>query len=53
MIRHLITKYCEKGEVRVESWIQIDLFGWSWCVSRRVVVIKTGPLDGSPSSSAC
>lgn len=51
VIRHLMTKYCEDGGLRVESWIQIDVFGRFWCVSRRVVVIEKGPLDGDPAPS--
>lgn len=38
-IRHLITRYVEGGSAWAEAWIQVDLFGRSWCLSRRRVRI--------------
>lgn len=38
-IRHLITRYAEGGSAWAEAWIQVDLFGRSWCLSRRRVRI--------------
>ena len=33
-IRRLITRYAEGGSAWAEAWIQVDLFGRSWCLSR-------------------
>lgn len=51
MIHHYITKYRENGVLRVESWFQIDLFGRSWCFSRRRVEIEREV--GSPGGEPC
>ena len=39
IIKHYITKYEENDELYVESWIQINLFGYVWCFSRRRIKI--------------
>ncbi|MGY3767683.1 hypothetical protein ACWOAK_02645 [Helcococcus kunzii] len=40
MIKHYITKYIENGKMYVESWLQIDLFGKSFCFSKKRIEIK-------------
>lgn len=39
MIHHYITKYYENGNLYCEAWIQLDLFNWCWCFSRRKLEI--------------
>lgn len=36
-MHHYITKYMENGEHYAESWIQLNLFGWAFCFSRRKI----------------
>lgn len=38
-MRHLITKYGEGGHWWAEAWVQVDLFGASWCLWRRRICI--------------
>lgn len=38
-VRHLITKYGEGGHWWAEAWVQVDLFGASWCLWRRRICI--------------
>jgi hypothetical protein len=40
MIKHYITKYEEDGELYAESWIQINIFGRCYCISRKRLEIK-------------
>jgi len=35
MIHHYMTIYGERGRVIIESWLQINLFGWCFCFWRR------------------
>ena len=35
MIHHYITKYEEDGKRYAEAWLQLDVFGLSWCFSKR------------------
>nr|DAU16413.1 MAG TPA: hypothetical protein [Caudoviricetes sp.] len=37
MLRHYITKYKEGEQYYVESWLQLDIFGKSFCFSRRKI----------------
>lgn len=39
MLHHHITKYVEDGSLYAESWIQLDLLGRCWCLSRRRVLV--------------
>ena len=39
MLRHYITRYVEDGRAYAESWVQLELFGRCWCLSRRRVEI--------------
>lgn len=39
MFKHYITKYEENGDLFVESWIQINFIGHTWCFSRRKIEI--------------
>ncbi|NLY09397.1 MAG: hypothetical protein GXZ11_05805 [Tissierellia bacterium] len=41
MVRHNITKYVEDNELVAEAWLQIDLFGFTFCFSRQKVKIST------------
>ena len=34
-MKHYMTRYTEDGIKYVESWLQIDLFGKSYCFSKR------------------
>ena len=34
-MKHYMTQYTEGGIKYVESWLQIDLFGRSYCFSKR------------------
>lgn len=38
-MHHYITKYVENGVKYVESWLQINLFGKCFCISRRRLVM--------------
>lgn len=40
MIKHYITKYEEDGKLYAESWIQINIFGRCYCISRRKVEMR-------------
>lgn len=35
MLRHYITKYEEAGERYAESWLQINILGHCWCLSKK------------------
>ena len=35
MIKHYITRYEEDGKLYAESWIQINIFGRCYCISRK------------------
>jgi len=35
MIHHYITKYKEKGRYYAEAWLQIDILGKSFCLSKK------------------
>lgn len=37
MIHHYLTKYGENGKHYAEAWIQINVFRWSFCLSKRRV----------------
>lgn len=39
MLRHYITKYEEKEKRYAESWIQLNIFGKSFCFSRKKIEI--------------
>ena len=41
MIHHYLTKYYdeEKAKYVAESWIQINILGFCWCISKRSVEI--------------
>lgn len=36
-INHYITKYEEDDNLKVESWVQIDVFGKSYCLSKQSI----------------
>lgn len=36
-MHHYITKYMENGKRYAESWIQLNLFGWAFCFSRKKI----------------
>ena len=38
-MKHYITKYRENGKRYAESWMQIDLFGRSYCFSKKKIEI--------------
>ena len=38
-MKHYITKYRENDQLIVEAWLQIDFLRWSWCFSKRKLVI--------------
>lgn len=40
MLHHYITRYTENGEDIVEAWLQLNIFNWCFCFSRRKKVIK-------------
>lgn len=44
MIHHYITRYTEGGKQYVEAWLQINVFGLSWCFSQRKIEIE--PKEG-------
>jgi len=35
MLHHYITKYTENGKRYAEAWMQLNIFGFCWCFSRR------------------
>lgn len=39
-VKHYQTKYQEDGQLKVESWIQFELFNQVYCFSRRVTEIN-------------
>lgn len=39
MIHHYLTKYRENGKLKAEAWIQVNLFGWCFCFSKRQIEI--------------
>ncbi len=39
MLKHYITKYEEKGDLFVEAWLQINIFGKSYCFSKRKIKV--------------
>jgi len=39
MIKHYITKYTENGKRYAEAWIQINILGLSFCISKRKLKI--------------
>lgn len=45
MFHHYLTIYVENGKLYAESWIQLNLFGWSWCFSRIKTEIKNRKKD--------
>lgn len=55
MLHHYITKYRDDDEGRwyAVSWLQLDLFGWCWCFSKRRIPIERGSPEGEPNVSAC
>lgn len=40
-MHHYITKYWENGKYYAESWIQINMFGRSYCFSKQRTTIST------------
>jgi len=34
-MKHYITKYYENGEYFAESWLQVNVFGYCFCFSRK------------------
>ena len=41
MVKHYITKYEEDGKLYAEAWIQINIFGRCYCISRKRLEIKS------------
>lgn len=39
MIKHYITKYVENGTKYAESWIQVNIFGKSYCFSKKRITL--------------
>ncbi len=39
MIHHYITKYKENGRNYAEAWVQIDIFGKSFCLSKKRIYL--------------
>lgn len=38
MLHHYITKYKdENGDRKAVAWIQLSIFGWCWCFSKREI----------------
>jgi len=35
MLHHYITKYTENGKKYAEAWLQLNVFGFSFCFSKR------------------
>ena len=40
MIKHYITKYEEDGKSYAESWIQLNIFGFTRCYSKRRIELQ-------------
>ena len=40
MIKHYITHYARDGKDYAEAWIQINLFKWCICLSKKRTVIN-------------
>lgn len=42
MIHHCLTKYYDEQKAKyiAESWIQIDILGFSWCISKKIIQIS-------------
>lgn len=40
MIHHYITKYWEDGKHYAEAWLQLNLFGYCICFSKRKMVLE-------------
>ncbi len=41
MIHHYLTKYVDEHDRFIaESWIQFNLFKWSFCFSKRQMILK-------------
>ena len=38
-MKHYITKYTMEGVKYVTSWIQINVFGWPICFSKRTIAL--------------
>lgn len=38
-MHHYITKYEENGVRYAESWFQINLFNWCFCILKRKITI--------------
>lgn len=39
MLNHYITKYKEDGKRYAESWLQLDLFGNTYCFNSKIIEI--------------
>lgn len=39
MIHHYITKYTENNQRFAESWLQIDILGKSFCLSKKRILL--------------
>jgi hypothetical protein len=39
MLNHYMTKYVSNGKRYAESWLQLDLFGKSYCFSKKIMEI--------------
>lgn len=39
MIKHYITKYVENEQRYAESWIQINILGYVFCISKKKIEI--------------
>lgn len=39
-MHHYLTQYLENGQQIVESWVQVNFLRWSFCFSRRRIVLK-------------
>lgn len=39
MIKHYITKYKTNNKRYAEAWIQINIFGKVFCISRKIIEI--------------
>ena len=55
MVRHYITKYEEKNKFYAEAWLQINLFGKSFCFSKRRIELPCydSSKKSTTSSSIC
>jgi len=40
MIHHYITSYEENGNRFAEAWIQINIFVFCWCLSKRKIKLR-------------